>query len=47
MFNNQEVVHLHKILTVKVVLFLYRITKCVMGRQMSAWRCEADYWSAG
>ena len=40
-------VHLHKILTVKVILFLCRRTKCVIGRQMSASRSEADYWSAG
>ena len=40
-------VHLHKILTVKVILFLCRRTKSVMGRQISAFCSEANYWSAG
>ena len=37
----------HKILKVKVILFLCRRTKSVMGRQISASCSEADYWSAG
>ena len=39
--------NLHKILKVKVILFLCRRTKSVMGRQISASCSEADYWSAG
>ena len=39
--------NLHRILKVKVILFLCRRTKSVMGRQISASCSEADYWSAG